>query len=501
MQQHDDSNAQPSNVNATTLAKTDSSSAPTKTTSTDASDPTDASVPAPKTPPAAAPAKNTLPTTTTASTPTKTPAFPAGSDLSAMIIQATVLAKNAQAAAATATTSANTTTASSNEATSQMVAAQTDLATLIAQALALVSNSKPAAKTTANSDTTTADDAISDTTPAKNPTTTDDLATLLAQAALVASVAPQTATASTTASTTAATTTKAVTQGNEIPLAILGKVATGTSTKEKKSALTSAEGNNLQSGMTTTSTDAESLTLTSLAAGASTQATNAQQLTTTHGNKNSSTEGISASGISTTGTANVEKEKAMNAILNLSDIFPGVGTNTVAQQTPADLHIQLSSNNDFEDALKQVMHIADLTQTSSTQTPLRVAIEIQTPPGAVVNVYVSKQDDGYRAQLSTNDPVALSWVQDKMSSLKSSDLGVEVRWLPPQIESSSSISTNTANDSNLSWDRGGQNQQGQQQQEDSRQPGRQKEMVLFPSLAGIGSGSFLDSFNTLGEAA
>ena len=53
---------------------------------------------------------------------------------------------------------------------------------------------------------------------------------------------------------------------------------------------------------------------------------------------------------------------------------------------------------------------------------MRVAIEIQTPPGAIVNVYVSKQpDDQWRAQLSTNDPQALSWVQDKMSSLRQSN--------------------------------------------------------------------------------
>jgi hypothetical protein len=185
----------------------------------------------------------------------------------------------------------------------------------------------------------------------------------------------------------------------------------------------------------------------------------------------------------------------MNATLNFSEIF-GYGTNTVSQQPAVDLHIQLSTNNDFEDALKQVMHVAQLTQTNESVAPMRIAMEIQTPPGAIVNVYVSRQNDQWRAQLSTNDPQALSWVQDKMSSLKSNDLGVEVRWLPPQMETAS---TSSGNDSSLSWDRGGQEQPGHQNQEDERQqPSRQKKSEVF---AGIGAGQFMQTLTAVGSAA
>jgi hypothetical protein len=168
------------------------------------------------------------------------------------------------------------------------------------------------------------------------------------------------------------------------------------------------------------------------------------------------------------------------------------------------MNILLGSNNDFQDALKQVMHVAELTQTSQSLTPMRVEMEIQTPPGAIVNVYVSKQNDQWRAQLSTNDPQALAWVQDQMSSLRhSSDLGVSVRWLPPQMESgTSATSTSSSNqDSNLDWDRGGQNQSSYQQQDERSPSGREEESEAFPELATIGASPFLSSLTALGRAA
>jgi len=201
----------------------------------------------------------------------------------------------------------------------------------------------------------------------------------------------------------------------------------------------------------------------------------------------------------------------MNATLNFPEIFSGYGANTVPEQTPVDMHIQLSSNQDFEDALKQVMHVAQLTQTNNSIAPMRVEMEIQTPPGAIVNVFVSKQNDQWRAQLSTNDPQALAWVQDKMSSLRqSNDLGVEVRWLPPQMESSASLSTSSSSQSGLGWERNGQQQQqpqGQQEQqagnqprqnEQQQQPSRQKRAEIF---AGIGAGQFMQALTAVGSAA
>lgn len=229
-----------------------------------------------------------------------------------------------------------------------------------------------------------------------------------------------------------------------------------------------------------------------------------QQLTSNSGTKNNSLEGIAAAASSTTGTANVEKEKAMSAELNIPELtlLSGNGGNAIPSPSTADLHIQLASNNDFTDALKQVMHVAQLTQTSESRTPMRVEMEIQTPPGAIVNVYISKQSDGWRAQLSTNDPAALSWVQDQVSSLRqSSDLGVEVKWLPPQVESGAALTMSGSQDSNLSWNQGGQGQSNYQQPDERQQPGRQQNGEATPELAASPSNQFTDTLAELGRAA
>jgi len=189
----------------------------------------------------------------------------------------------------------------------------------------------------------------------------------------------------------------------------------------------------------------------------------------------------------------------MNADIINSQMAAISGLGTQAgqlQQIPADVHILLSSNNDFQDALQQVMHVAQLTQTSEPSTPMRVAIEIQTPPGAIVNVYVSRQNDQWRAQLSTNDPQALAWVQDKMNSIRSGDVGVDVKWLPPQMESAAS-----SNNSNYTWDRGSQNQSNYQQPDERSHSQRQKKAAAEPDLEMVGATAFMNTFAAIGEAA
>jgi len=190
----------------------------------------------------------------------------------------------------------------------------------------------------------------------------------------------------------------------------------------------------------------------------------------------------------------------MNTNLNLPDMLANAASNSAPE-----VNILLSSNNDFEDALKQVIHIAQLNDAtgSSPAEPTRVAIELQTPPGAIVNVYVSKTDDGYRAQLSTSDPAALSWVQDKIATLRlGNDLGVEVKWLPAQVESSSSISaTTTSSDgSNLNWNRDGQ-QQNNPSSDDRDQYQRQNQPSYEDDLVEDGADSFSANLTTAGGVA
>jgi hypothetical protein len=132
-----------------------------------------------------------------------------------------------------------------------------------------------------------------------------------------------------------------------------------------------------------------------------------------------------------------------------------------------------------------------------------VAIEIQTPPGAIVNVYVSRQADSYRAQLSTDDPVALSWVQDQISSLKqSSDSGVPVRWLPAQLDASptAAASTSAGSDRDLDWNRG-QNQQGYQDANERQQSSRQQRSSYADDSTEEAHVPFLETLGIIGGAA
>jgi hypothetical protein len=191
----------------------------------------------------------------------------------------------------------------------------------------------------------------------------------------------------------------------------------------------------------------------------------------------------------------------MNATLETSNLVASTGTNPLVTRTSADVHILLGSNKDFHEALEQVVHVADLSNLSRITPPLRVAIEIQTPPGAIVNVYVSRQGDSYRAQLSTDDPVALGWVQSQISSLKqSTDTGVAVRWLPAQLETgATSASTSTGSDRNLDWNRG-QNQQGYQQADDRQQSARPKRSD-YEDETSEAHVPFLETLGVLGRTA
>jgi hypothetical protein len=191
----------------------------------------------------------------------------------------------------------------------------------------------------------------------------------------------------------------------------------------------------------------------------------------------------------------------MNTDLTLPEMIAGANANT-ASNSGAEVNILLSSNHDFEDALKQVIHIAQLNDATGTATPTRVAIELQTPPGAIVNVYVSRQADGYRAQLSANDPAALSWVQNQITSLRqNNDLGVDVKWLPAQIESASPLSaTATPSDgSGLNWNRDGQ--QHHNPTPDDRPQSQRQDPSSLEDLTEAEAESFAASFATLGGAA
>jgi hypothetical protein len=357
------------------------------------------------------------------------------------------------------------------------------------------------------------------TSPTKNPLIPlyTGASTLMAHTAILAAQARQAA-ASVSASTSGAATTAANSSASsdDAPAMLahalgltlsLGKAAAKSSsppTTEKKSDPPGSQGSFLQSDP---SPDTASLLLagmTGQAAGAPAQVNDNQNVASRSSSAVSALGGVAGSASAAAGMANGKKEEQMNATLDLASQFVSTGTNPMVMRTSADVNIQLGSNQNFKDALGQVMHVAELSGMSSTTPPLRVAIEIQTPPGAIVNVYVSKQDDGYRAQLSASDPQALSYVQNQISSLRqSTDTGVSVRWLPAQLETSSSVaSSSSSGESGLSWDRGGQGQSGNQQPAEDRQQSTRQRRPLFEGvLAPVGSNSFMDAVSAFGSAA
>jgi hypothetical protein len=324
-----------------------------------------------------------------------------------------------------------------------------------------------------------------------------DLSVMLARAAMLAANARSTS-ATTTASATSATATSDAAEAasaevsDDLPVLAGNTKPAVAPITEKKSGATNPGRSFIQPDTSSASTLGMAFVASAASIPLNSHSSTNQQLTTSTAPSKNGLAGAPADPLAAAGMASGKKENEMNATLELTDLMASTGTTPVVNRSSADVNILLGTNNDFKDALTQVMHVAEYSNLSTTTPPLRVAIEIQTPPGAVVNLYVSKQpDDTYRAQLSTDDLQALSWVQNQIGSLKESTAtGVEVRWMPAQLETISAPTTSSTADSGLNWNRGGQGQgwqSSQQQQADERQQSpRQKRgyaSVLEPELS------------------
>jgi len=373
-------------------------------------------------------------------------------------------------------------------------------------------DAKPAATPRATEDDAALADETSPAHAAKTLGAPMPLSVIMAHAAILASTkgnagaaAPSTPATTETTSETASESALKTPSAPVFTLPIFqfsGKSAT-TSIAEKKSAGSTPERSFIQANGENASTLAMALGLATAGAGQVTQASGNAAVTS---NETASIKGFgggAAGGLASAGMANGKKDGDMNATLEMPSMVASTGTNPLVNRTSADVHILLGSNKDFTEALEQVVHVADLSNLSKVTPPLRVAIEIQTPPGAIVNVYVSRQADSYRAQLSTDDPVALSWVQDQISSLKtSSDSGVAVKWLPAQLEASptAGASTSSGGDRNLDWNRG-QNQQGYQDANERQQSSRQQRGFYADESTEEAHVPFLETLGIMGRAA
>jgi hypothetical protein len=440
---------------------------------------------APATPRSATPFSNALADAKLGTTPSTAPAMPAPAPWTT----------------AAATTSSPATTNPPTPAAVNVPVAPSPNMTALTTALAVTTpvTAKPKdTKLPANQpapDDATESPENDDDTPAAGSKTllaSSDLSMMLARAGILAANARQAPTSGTT--TPAATTTSAsdaVTveedASHDAPLFAWETKAASPSTTEKKSASTTSERSFIQPDTSMASALGMALIGTSSPISYHLQQVSNQSVTTPVTTPATGTTDAATDALASAGMGSVKKEHEMNATLDMTDLMVSNGSTPLVTRTSADVNILLGTNNDFKDALAQVMHVAELSNLSASTPPLRVAIEIQTPPGAVVNLYVSKMPDNtYRVQLGTDDVQALNWVQGQIGSLKqSTDTGVEVRWLPAQLETTSFLTTSSSGESGLGWNRGGgQGQwQGQQQGEERQQSPRQKRPAYANALS------------------
>ncbi|MEM9444115.1 MAG: hypothetical protein AAGA18_02070 [Verrucomicrobiota bacterium] len=91
--------------------------------------------------------------------------------------------------------------------------------------------------------------------------------------------------------------------------------------------------------------------------------------------------------------------------------------------------VELKDNSTLKPTLQR--YIQEMNGFSRTR---RLQIQLAAPNGGMVNVYLSEVNGAMRVQMSAGNEGVLEWLQENMKFLKTIDAGVNMRWLPPQIE-------------------------------------------------------------------
>jgi hypothetical protein len=114
---------------------------------------------------------------------------------------------------------------------------------------------------------------------------------------------------------------------------------------------------------------------------------------------------------------------------NASVAAPAVPLSTNDSGNVAEKSVTLTSNTQFVDVIRQAL------DEQPMPTPQRIAVELQTPPGATVTVFFSQANGQLRAQLSASDSGSLHWLQEQVSGLREGGGNAgSVVWLPPQLD-------------------------------------------------------------------
>ncbi|MES2309172.1 MAG: hypothetical protein V4507_09980 [Verrucomicrobiota bacterium] len=99
--------------------------------------------------------------------------------------------------------------------------------------------------------------------------------------------------------------------------------------------------------------------------------------------------------------------------------------------------LTLSSQHRLETVLDSVFEEKPLP------TPRRIEVQLQTPQGSQITLYIARVNQELRAQFSANTNQAFTWLQNEIHQLRTLNSGESIRWLPAQMEATP-LKTETA---------------------------------------------------------
>ncbi len=155
---------------------------------------------------------------------------------------------------------------------------------------------------------------------------------------------------------------------------------------------------------------------------------------------------------------------AYRTLVSQADV---VSTQTVMSSSVKKETITVSNSEQFAEAVQNALN------TPRELLPRRVEIQVQTPPGAVVTLSLTRSNGELRAQFDANNAQTLQWLNNEVGRLQNMNFGLTVRWAPPQM----------ANQQQQEEQRSTENRQ----EDRRRESGRRRQQNSMDALTGIAS--------------
>lgn len=162
--------------------------------------------------------------------------------------------------------------------------------------------------------------------------------------------------------------------------------------------------------------------------------------------------------------SDVWSNTAYRTLVSQADV---VSTQTVLSSSVKKETITVSNSEQFAEAVQNALN------TPRELLPRRVEIQMQTPPGAVVTLSLTRSNGELRAQFDANSAQTLQWLNNEVGRLQNMNFGMAVRWAPPQM----------ANQQQQEEQRSTENRQENRR----REGGRRRQQNSMDALTGIAS--------------